>query len=232
MVNRKVLRGRAMVPVEPSTHSFWHNQRGTTLPDCSKYVHFSCALNTYDCRASDIRNSSDLPPRADYVIIGSGLSGSLIAYDLVQTLPKGTKIVILEARFPVSGATGRNGGHIKPGRIHSFAWWEQVHGTDIAVKQVALEKANYEETVKFIKQEGLVEEVDLVELRAVDVCMNDTALAKIKTCWERLSRTGVDTSDMEFQQGPTATDVSMLVSSVTIHIAKQRKSHSGYQVAL
>src|SRR5579859_4159591 len=57
---------------------------------------------------------SDFPSAADVVIIGSGITGSSVARTLFEQSPS-LKIVILEARLLCSGATGRNGGHIKPG---------------------------------------------------------------------------------------------------------------------
>lgn len=57
---------------------------------------------------------SEFPSAADVVIIGSGITGSSVARTLFEQSPS-LKIVILEARQLCSGATGRNGGHIKPG---------------------------------------------------------------------------------------------------------------------
>src|ERR1035438_389693 len=51
-----------------------------------------------------------LPETADILIIGSGITGSCIAYNLLQDRQnRGKKIVMLEARQACSGATGRNG---------------------------------------------------------------------------------------------------------------------------
>ncbi|KAF2012913.1 FAD dependent oxidoreductase [Aaosphaeria arxii CBS 175.79] len=172
---------RASIPTEPSTRSYWHQQLDSNL---------------------EALTEGELPKSADYVIIGSGLTGSLVAYDLARTLPTATSIVVLEARHAASGATGRNGGHIKPGRIAFFNDWKERHGAQVAAAQVALEKANYEETVAFIEQEQLAEEVELVLLQAMDVAMNQQALEKLKTAWENLRRVGADTSDMQFHQEP------------------------------
>lgn len=153
--------------------------------------------------------SETLPEHADYVVIGSGLSGALIAYNLRQTMPVSSTIIVLEARSAASGATGRNGGHIKPGRIHSFDHWSKDHGVHVAAKQIALEKANHEETVRFIQEQGLAEEVDLVLLRAVYACMNQESLEKIQACWDGLKCAGVDMSDMDFLKGEKAAEVSI-----------------------
>jgi glycine/D-amino acid oxidase-like deaminating enzyme len=52
-----------------------------------------------------------LPTEADIVVIGAGLSGSLIAYELLKgDIEAGAgkrKVVLLEAREAASGASGR-----------------------------------------------------------------------------------------------------------------------------
>lgn len=57
---------------------------------------------------ADLRSTPQLPESADVIIIGSGITGASIAYNILSRAPK-TKIVILEARQACSGATGRNG---------------------------------------------------------------------------------------------------------------------------
>lgn len=51
-----------------------------------------------------------LPSYGDYVIIGSGISGTCIAYNLLTRKP-GARVLMLEAREACSGATGRNGAY-------------------------------------------------------------------------------------------------------------------------
>lgn len=57
---------------------------------------------------ADLRSTAALPPFADYVVIGSGISGACIALNLLIAKPK-AEVVMLEARSASSGATGRNG---------------------------------------------------------------------------------------------------------------------------
>lgn len=59
--------------------------------------------------------TANLPPSADAIIIGSGISGALTAYELLSS-PNGPKtVVMLEAREACSGASGSNEGHCRPG---------------------------------------------------------------------------------------------------------------------
>jgi hypothetical protein len=65
--------------------------------------------------------ASDLPPTADAIVIGSGISGALTALELLSS-PNGPKnVVMLEAREVVSGATGRNAGHCRPGAQYEYS---------------------------------------------------------------------------------------------------------------
>lgn len=51
-----------------------------------------------------------------YVVIGSGISGALTTFQLIENGVSGDEIVILEAREAASGASGRNAGHVRPGK--------------------------------------------------------------------------------------------------------------------
>lgn len=57
---------------------------------------------------ADLRSTPCLPESGDIVVIGSGISGACIAYNILDRMP-GAKVVMLEARQACSGATGRNG---------------------------------------------------------------------------------------------------------------------------
>jgi len=60
------------------------------------------------------RHRSPFPQTVDVVIVGSGITGTMVAKILLENDPA-FKIVIMEARTLCSGATGRNGGHCQPG---------------------------------------------------------------------------------------------------------------------
>jgi glycine/D-amino acid oxidase-like deaminating enzyme len=75
---------------------------------------------------ADLRSTPSLPEKCGVAIIGAGLAGVLSAYHVLknsasksnaetghQEKDAGPKVVLIDARQLCSGATGRNGGHIK-----------------------------------------------------------------------------------------------------------------------
>lgn len=61
---------------------------------------------------SNHRTTPELPKSVDTLIIGSGITGTTLAYRILNQ-PSPPSVLVLEARSACSGATGRNGGHTK-----------------------------------------------------------------------------------------------------------------------
>ncbi len=61
--------------------------------------------------------TAQVPSSKKHVVIGSGISGALTAFELTENGVKGEDIVILEAREAASGASSRNAGHVRPGML-------------------------------------------------------------------------------------------------------------------
>lgn len=59
-------------------------------------------------KIADLRTTKLLPASAEYVIIGSGISGTCIAYNILSRMPN-SRVIMVEAREACNGATGRNG---------------------------------------------------------------------------------------------------------------------------
>lgn len=94
--------GNRSLPVQSPCLSYWHR---TTR--AFRHLHAN-----YD---------QPVPESSEYCIVGSGLSGALTAWELVESGVKGSDILIVEAREAVSGASGRNAGHVRPGSSPSPA---------------------------------------------------------------------------------------------------------------
>lgn len=63
-------------------------------------------------RFSNHRTTPGLPRIVNTLIIGSGITGTTLAYNILNQ-PSPPSVLVLEARTACSGATGRNGGHTK-----------------------------------------------------------------------------------------------------------------------
>lgn len=87
------------------------------------------------------RTTPELPEYSDVVIIGSGYSGCSVASNmyLERVLPNKQSVVMLEGRDVCSGASGRNGGHIR-----SFYHTHQKQYIDSYGKQIAAQLAVFE----------------------------------------------------------------------------------------
>ncbi|KXJ89479.1 FAD dependent oxidoreductase-domain-containing protein [Microdochium bolleyi] len=77
--------------------------------------------------------SPTLPTRTDFAIIGSGITGCSTTRALLQHHDAGSQhITVFEARTLVSGATGRNGGHLVTAAGHTYGPLARQHGVEAA----------------------------------------------------------------------------------------------------
>ncbi|OKL64097.1 hypothetical protein UA08_00623 [Talaromyces atroroseus] len=102
----------------------------------------------------DHRTTPDLPTSTDIVIIGSGMSGTVVAKGVSETWPE-KKVVVVEARLFCSGATGRNAGHCKPDQWRGFIEYENKFGTQQALKILQNEQQTWSEVVKYITENNV-----------------------------------------------------------------------------
>ncbi|KAL8661221.1 MAG: hypothetical protein Q9202_005767 [Teloschistes flavicans] len=79
------------------------------------------------------RTTQNLPVSTSVVVIGSGITGASVAYNILEK-HAGTDVLMLEARTVCSGATGRNGGHTKSCSWRSWANNAQCRGIDQAAQ--------------------------------------------------------------------------------------------------
>jgi len=103
---------------------------------------------------ADLRTAPELPQYAEVVIVGSGITGASIAYNLLSAKP-GLNIVLLEARQAASGASGRNGGHTKTASYRSFLDNIKAVGEEEAIKVSKLEYDCMAAVHDLVKQKGI-----------------------------------------------------------------------------
>lgn len=139
-----------------------------------------------------------LPIEADLVIIGSGITASAAAKTILELKPKEFKVLVLEAREICSGATGRNGGHIKADPYRDFIDHRKTLGSDEEACQVVRFLMKHLPTFKEFADtfpQAQIREVETVdffmvekdfELAKKDVAITKKALPEIEMhIWDR-----------------------------------------------
>lgn len=123
---------------------------------------------------------SKLPDEADVVIIGSGITGAAAARTILQLSAKEKRrprVVVLEARELCSGATGRNGGHIKSMPYLTFSKLKNALGRERAGEIVRFQMRHLPAMVELGREHPLGQ-VRTVETADVFLEKEDLNLAK------------------------------------------------------
>lgn len=95
-------------PVANPTLPFWHSEEDSF---------------------KNTRTTPDLPQETDILIIGGGYAGAAVGYwTYKQSNGTPPNMLLLESRFIGSGATGRNGGHLKPDYYREYLSFEKKFG--------------------------------------------------------------------------------------------------------
>ncbi|KAJ7584443.1 DAO-domain-containing protein [Mycena floridula] len=141
------------------------------------------------------RSTHKLPHEAEVVIIGSGLMGTLTAYELLNSDKPPKSVVVLESREFCSGATGRNAGHLKPDQWRGFVEYEAVFGTEQALKLLANEQEAWERAVAYIRRENV--DCELWVGTTLDVAMDEAVAAQAENIFHRFQAAGGQTNHIE-----------------------------------
>ncbi|CZR66526.1 related to FAD dependent oxidoreductase [Phialocephala subalpina] len=113
------------------------------------------------------KQSKTIPRTADIVIIGSGITGASIARTILSecaAMGIQRRVVMLEARQACSGATGRNGGHIKCTPFESYHESKKRFGAERAKFLTKFQMSHLPILVDLARQERW----DLAEAREVE----------------------------------------------------------------
>lgn len=131
------------------------------------------------------RTTSTLPTSIDVAVIGSGITGSSIAYNLLSQ-PSPPSVLMFEARTACSGATGRNGGHTKCASYRSFLSNMRSMGEEEAAKIVRYEYACMKAVHAFAREHNV--QCDSWEGDTVDVIYDEAELGSMKKAVAELQR--------------------------------------------
>lgn len=149
-------------PVSNSTKSFWQ------IPGHN---------------LSDLRSTAELPTHSDIVIVGGGYAGVSTAYHLVEEFGDTVgSITLLEARALCSGATGRNGGHLRPDLYGRIPTYIDRAGARAGAEIAEFEISNLRALKRFIEEEGI--DCDLALTRSMDIWCNEEAAKKAKAVYD------------------------------------------------
>ncbi|OCF61472.1 FAD dependent oxidoreductase superfamily protein [Kwoniella mangroviensis CBS 10435] len=132
------------------------------------------------------RSTADLPKQTDVLIIGSGYTGASFAYWLQKFACNGASpdMVMLEARDVCGGATGRNGGQLRPHFYSRYRNWSTRFGADGALKVIQHEAAHLKAFDKLLKSEGIAKKVCFKLGETFDAAMSEEAWVRLKGEYE------------------------------------------------
>ncbi|CAD0100663.1 unnamed protein product [Aureobasidium mustum] len=150
----------------------------------------------------DYRSTEQLPEQSDIVIIGAGYAGVATAYHLLEAGSKAS-ITLLEARAACSGATGRNGGHLRPDLYGHIPTHIDRQGLKAGVEIAEFEAAHVTAIKKVVAKEKI--DCDLVITRSSDVWCNQDAAERAKASYDRMVAYGCKhMDDVHFTMGKDA----------------------------
>ncbi|KAH9904703.1 FAD dependent oxidoreductase [Xylariomycetidae sp. FL2044] len=140
------------------------------------------------------RSTPDLPERQDVVVIGAGFAGAALAYYLMRDPAYARKrVTVLEAREACSGATGRNGGHLRPDVFAGIAAHRQTHGMAAANEIGRFELTNAEAFADLVESEGI--DCDLKKVTSFDAYADPEWAAQAKQAFDEMRGAGCETLD-------------------------------------
>ncbi|KAI8962076.1 FAD dependent oxidoreductase [Daldinia sp. FL1419] len=170
-----------------------------------------------------VNQDEPVPEESKYAIIGSGISGALTAYELIQGGVPATDIVIFEAREAASGASSRNAGHVRPDAFRGFQVYKQLHGSGQALKIIANEKLVFQRIKEFVEKHEI--QCDFNPTTTFDVCMTQDFADFNARSLREYREAGGDVSHIKFYEGEEARKVTRVQKAIAAYEWPAGSSH-------
>ena len=153
------------------------------------------------------RSTEQIPQHSDIVIIGAGYAGVSVAYHIIsENSCADRSITILEARGACSGATGRNGGHLRPDLYGHIPTYVDRAGAEAGLEIAEFEIAHVHAIKNVIEKEKI--ECDFTLTRTIDVWCNEKSAQQAKHIYDQMvGRKFKYMDDVVFYTGKTAEGV-------------------------
>ncbi|KAJ5319571.1 FAD dependent oxidoreductase [Penicillium brevicompactum] len=166
----------------------------------------------------DDHQTTPFPTETDILIIGGGYVGASAAYRLLvenkQDPPP--RVTLVEARGLCSGATGRNGGHLRPDIYSATALFNERYGLEAAAEVVRFEISHLKLIEELVRKENI--DCELTFTRSYDMYYDEEQLKKAKVFYDFLVNEGLDFMD----------DVEYMTESDTREQAHVRGAKGGF----
>lgn len=128
----------------------------------------------------------------DILIIGAGYAGITAAYHLLcgedATEPK-PSVALLEARQACSGATGRNGGHLRPSVFSRLGKCIDMFGLDAALELADFEFDHIQAIADLVEKEKI--DCDLKLCRSYDIYTEQDAVDSAREAYLKVKAAGI-----------------------------------------
>ncbi|KAI9052251.1 hypothetical protein LZ554_003608 [Drepanopeziza brunnea f. sp. 'monogermtubi'] len=159
------------------------------------------------------RSTPELPQHCEIAIIGAGYTGASLAHHLLDgNDAAGPSIVILEAREACSGASGRNGGHLKPDVYFNIPKYKKMYGDKMATEISKFESSQVYAVKELVEKEKI--DCDFQLTRAVDTCLDQAHADKCKAEFDKLIAAGEpSTRDVQYAAGKDAEALSGVIGA-------------------
>lgn len=163
----------------------------------------------------DCRTTKSLPAEVDVVVVGSGYAGTATCHFLYEDNPEPPSILMLEARDVCSGATARNGGHLKPDIYRAHIAHKSKYGEKGAAEIANFEHAHLAAFKELIEKEDI--KCDFILTRACDVQMTPKTTKAVLENYHSMMQNPYITckKDIQLLEGETAKTVSKVEASDT-----------------